>query len=57
MECGDSQAHQKQKINLRRWVYLIEFITSLADLQISGSLGKKRSIIGIQIICLGHCKC
>jgi hypothetical protein len=45
MECGDSQVHQKQKVNLRRWVYFIELTTSLADLQITGSLGggkKKR---------------
>jgi len=47
MECGDSQVHGKQKVNLRRWVYLIEFITSLADLQITGSLKKKKDIIGI----------
>lgn len=48
MECGDSQVHGKQKVNLRRLVYLIEFITSLADLQITGSLKKKKKgIIGI----------
>jgi len=47
MECGDSQVHRKQKVNLRRWVYLIEFITSLADLQITGNLEKKGGIFGI----------
>jgi hypothetical protein len=48
MECGDSQVQQKQNVNLRRWVYLKEFITSLADLHITGNLKKrKRGIIGI----------
>lgn len=45
MECGDSQVHGKQKVNLRRLVYLIEFITSLADLQITGSLKKKKKVL------------
>jgi len=49
MECGDSQVHGKQKVNLRRWVYLIEFITSLADLHITGSFKKKKVLLEFEL--------
>jgi hypothetical protein len=52
MECGDSQVHRKQKVNLRRWVNLIEFITSLANLHITGSLEKKEVFLEFELYAL-----
>lgn len=44
MECGDSEIQWKQNVNSGRWVYLKEFIISLADLEITGSLKKEKEV-------------